>query len=294
VARATAVPATIPAKPAKKERAPKGQLMTWQAELAESAKEVMATEASSAGGNFFSLKAGRLSFNGLEFPDNELECIVLDSAFANTFYFNPYDADNPESPDCYALAYNEEGLAPHENCVAPQNSMCKGCPKNAFGSAERGRGKACGNTRRLLLLTPDMLENLKEATPAILKVSPTNIKSWAGYATQLAGVFKRPPFSVITKIKVVPDPDNQFHIVFSKTQEINDAKLLQALKAKREECRELNRLTEPYAPKEEVVAKPKGRGKKAAEPAKPAPKAKAKMQLPAAVPVKGGKKPKYT
>ena len=32
---------------------------------------------------------------------------------------------------------------------------------NEFGSAERGKGKACANTRRLALITEDMLEDME-------------------------------------------------------------------------------------------------------------------------------------
>ena len=228
---------------------------SWQEELAAAAKEVLESE-KGAGGNFLKINNGKLSYQGQEFPGNKVQVIILDSVFANLYYDRPYDADSLVAPVCYAYARTEEALEPHAECAHAQSPQCKGCKLNAFGTSTSGKGKACSNTRRLLLLTPDMLEDMDTAQPLIFKLSPTNTRSWGGYAQQLAGVFKRPPFSVITEISVAPDSKTIYHVNFTKLAHIDDGSHLSALKAKLTQTREMEMLTQPYEVIEEAPAPP--------------------------------------
>ena len=220
-------------------------MVSWMETLAEAAKDVLATEVG-AGGNYLSIDDGRLKYKGLEFPGNKVDVVVLDAVFANAYYDKPYKPGEPGSPVCYAFAWREDLLVPHEQCAKAQHPQCKGCLKNAYKSAANGKGKACANTRRLLLLTPDMLTNLSEAQPLIFKVSPTNLQSWAGYAQQLAAIFKRPPYGVVTNLAVVPDPSNKYHINFTKLANIDDGAIGSALVALQTQTREAGLLVTPY------------------------------------------------
>ena len=232
---------------------------SWQEQLAAAAQDVLATE-SGGGGNYLNITNGRLTYQGMEFPGNKVDVIVVDAVYANTYYDRPYNPDDTSSPVCYAFGLKEAELAPHAQCSQAQNPQCSNCLKNAYKTAANGKGKACSNTRRLLLLTPDMLGNLEAAQPLILKVSPTNTRSWGGYAQQLAGVFKRPPYSVVTQISVVADPKTQFHINFTKLENIDDGAILFALDAMQKRTREAGALVTPYP--EVVVEAPPPAAKK--------------------------------
>jgi len=70
---------------------------------------------------------------------------------------------------------------------------CSGCPHNQFGSARKGSGKDCKETRSLFLLQPD------GALPTVVSVPPTSLKPLKQYLMRLcsAGL----PFTgVVTRI----------------------------------------------------------------------------------------------
>lgn len=70
-----------------------------------------------------------------------------------------------------------------ENKPLPEVFACASCPMNQWGSEHQrraGKGKACKEMRRLLLLIDDY------AMPAILALPPTSIKAWDNYCSALA------------------------------------------------------------------------------------------------------------
>jgi hypothetical protein len=100
-----------------------------------------------------------------------------------------------------------------------------------------GRGKACKQTVRLALLP---VGNAKDAEAiaaselATLKVSVTNVKQWGNYVQRLAAMSGRPPWAVVTNIKVVPDAKSQFKILFEERGHITDNDILTALSKRTE------------------------------------------------------------
>lgn len=238
-----------------KKAAPKMSVNKWDEDLAKFAQESVATEESvGIGGNMVSVKGGRLSYNGGEIPGNKMNVIIIDYVLGNAYYDEPFDVDNPSSPVCFAFGRDDKQMAPHEKSAIPQHHSCKGCPMNEFGSADRGKGKACANTRRLALITEDMLEDMESAQVAFLKVSVTSVKAWAGYVQQLSQVLKRPPFAVITEISVVPDAKTQFKLQFKLVSQIDDGDSLAALMQKNKEVKEI--IEFPYAPPAEKEEEP--------------------------------------
>ena len=261
----------------------KQNLNSYDEELAQFAAQYGTMEEGASGAlPFISTKGGRLTFNGGEIPDGVMNVIVLDHIFENHCYTTDYDADNPTSPVCFAFGTAAKELAPHENSTEPQCEQCDGCPMNEFGTAERGKGKACKNIRRLALITEEDLEDIEGATVAYLKVPVTSVKAWAGYVQQLANVMKKPPFAFITEVSIVPDAKSQFKLQFKMVEAISEKEQIKALIAKRETIQ--SELRTPYqasaAPEEEE--KPK-RGRAAA---KPAPRAAARPATRAAAPAK--------
>lgn len=215
MARATKTPATK-------------AVANWDDELAKFASAAAATE-QTTGGKFLSIRGGVLSYGGAAVPGNAMNVIVLDHIMENQRYGSDYDSDNPASPVCYAFGRTAEEMAPHADCDEPQSEACAGCPLNAWGSAEKGRGKGCKNIRRLALITEDGLEDIEGAEIAFLKVPVTSVRNWSGHVQALAAQLKRPPFAVITEISVVPDPKTQFAVKFRVAEQIEDAEVLKAL-----------------------------------------------------------------
>lgn len=271
---ATKKPAAPASKPASKK--PGTAVVPWEEQMAAAAQKQAAQN--QPGGVFksVSLKGGILSVDDEPLEDNELRCIIVVGVPENQHYDGPYNPNVPSVPICYAFGNLDaddptEGMAPHEKSKEPQNATCEGCWANEMGSADVGRGKACGNVQRLLLITEDTLESpeaLADAEARSLKVPVMSVNNFRKYVNKLRDDVSRPTWGVITRIKVVPDAKSQFRVLFSFEELINfDQDLFDAMQAK---ITELGReIIAPYPDLAEQEAPPARRGKPA-----PAPKGK--------------------
>lgn len=228
-------------------------LTVWDKELAEAAHEQAAKEKVRGEFKNIGTRGGILTVDDSPVKGNELRVVVLATAFENAFYDGPFDPNEIKQPVCFALSLDGENMAPHENSTDPQNGSCDGCPHNEFGSAETGRGKACKNVRRLMLVTADSLESaakLEEAEVRQLKLPPTSGKNWAKYVHRIAEEMNRPAFGVVTLVSIVPDAKTQFKIVFEFEGLVKfDQKLMEVV---RKRIAELNKdIVAPYQPLEE-------------------------------------------
>ncbi len=235
----------------------------WADEMAKYATEV-ADKEQMPSGNFISIKGGVMTIGGSPVKDNKVKVIIVDHVYENAKYDAEYDPDAPAPPSCYAFGRTEDELKPHEKASQPAHDQCTGCANNVFGSAEKGKGKACKNTRRLALVSADELsaDSVRDGTVLFLKLPVTSTKGWAYYVKGLAATLKRPPFGVITEIAVVPDPATQIKITFQACGNVPD-EVMGAVMERREKV--AGEIMFPYGDAPE--AKP-AKGKKGAKPAK--------------------------
>jgi hypothetical protein len=216
----------------------------WDEVLANMADQYAQGER--VGGDFISLRNGVLSFQEEPMPGNQMLVVILDSVVERTFYAEKYDSarEHNAPPVCYAFGRAGEGeeLAPHPSMQAdlsyfkPQNDICATCPNNEWGSADTGRGKACGERRRFALLPAGYFaarrgsrdfdmhiieeeEHFAKADIAYLKIPVTSVKEWARYVNTLASSLRRPPMAVITRVYLEPSK-NQFAVKFEMVQEL--------------------------------------------------------------------------
>jgi hypothetical protein len=212
----------------------------WEQQMKEDAARGRAQMASVAVGQFMSTRGGILAFQGTPVPGNKLQCVVLAYIFENAYYSEEFDPDNPSAPVCYAFGdpasrQPEAEMAPHEQAPDKQNADCQTCDFNKFGSAERGRGKACKNGFRLAVMHADSLKgDLKDASTAFLKIPPTSRAGFAAYVKQIDDLSGGSVYGVVTEVSIVPDPRSQYKVVFSQVKRITEKRLLGAvfLKAK--------------------------------------------------------------
>ena len=91
----------------------------------------------------------------------------------------------------------------------------------------------------------------------------TSVKNWRTHANMVAAQYQRPPWAVITRIKVKADPKTQFQVTFTAEQPVANT-LLDALHNASQEATKL--LMEPYdmtpPEEEEAPAKTSSRKKK--------------------------------
>lgn len=166
-----------------------------QKQLAELKGQISAPPANkiSTAGKIFTLPDGRKT-------QGPLNLIVLDFVWLLAHYKGTYKAGNPQPPDCWAIgrAKPESGeLKPHESVEQPYGEDCKICPKNQWNTADNGRGKACKNQRRLIVVEQDAtLSN----DPYTLYVSPGALKNWEAYVNLLSKTHGILPLQAITKV----------------------------------------------------------------------------------------------
>lgn len=199
---------------AKKETA----MVLWEKEMAEEAKRAAAVVAGIGGGvQTFSIRGARLKLGDVEIPGNKVLVRVLDQVLVNTFYEGKFDPDNKSSPTCYAFSRGEE-LVPFAAVEHKQAEKCAACPKNAFGSADNGKGKACQNRMRLYVLKAGEgkeiydAEQLKTAEVAVFNIPPTSLNAWSKYVKQIVGLGLT-PYMAVTELAVLPDDKVQVRVV---------------------------------------------------------------------------------
>lgn len=257
-------------------------VVPWDEQLAKDAEIAAELERNAGGGSFFSVRGGMLTFNDMPVPNNTMVVVIVDGIFENVYYEGDFDPTSPSPPTCFAFARDEANLAPHETVVAAnqaQNDVCAGCDKNAWGTADKGRGKACRNTRRLALIPAGTFdangrfiaskdEEFFEKSPiGFLKLPVTSVKGYATFVKQIAGGMKLPPHGIFAKVTARPDAKNQVMVSVEALGAIPHGLMAMIMKRRGEAQ---NTIEQPYPLSfEEAETKPAGRGAK-----KPAPKAK--------------------
>jgi hypothetical protein len=161
-------------------------------------------------GKVFTLPTGESS-------GNPLNVVVLNFVAFNSYYTAAWNPNVRAKPACWALGRVLDEMVPSDKVPTPQHTDCKTCPKGQFGSAPNGgKGKACKNIRRLLVV-PYGPEGINEKTePMTLDVSPTGLKSWNKYVDRLRKEFAMAPLQVVTEVKFDPNqsfPSLQFDFV---------------------------------------------------------------------------------
>lgn len=205
------------------------------------------------GPNLISFKGGQLIVDGVPIPNGEAEVYVLAQQAERAYYAGDYDSSKPQVPACYSFDLE----APHPEASDPQNVTCLGCPQNEWGTAARGRGKACRESARVAVVPATApIETAPMYQCSFPITSMGSVKEFMGRCAQsgkLAGEFK-------TRLKVVPDPKSFFKASLTPLQTVEQP--MRVLLDRMAQARD--QLMTPY-PTLEAPAEPeppKGRSKK--------------------------------
>jgi hypothetical protein len=211
----------------------KNQVALFEDELAKMAMESVKAEQSGLGATFLSTKSGVMTYRGNPITNNKLQCVILNAPIERLYYDTRYDPTKLVGPKCFGIATLATGMRPSDRAEGKQHDTCEGCPKNEWGSATNGgKGKACRETRRMLLIPADSIdtpEAVKAAEVAALRPPVTSLKNYANYVQTVAMTLKRPPVAVITEIAVVPDAKTQFKVTFTLIKAIENGDVIRAL-----------------------------------------------------------------
>ena len=165
------------------------------------------------GPNLISFKGGQLIVDGVPIPGGEAEVYVLAQQAERAYYEGEFDASKPQVPACYSFDLE----APHPEASDPQNTTCLGCPQNEWGTAARGRGKACRESARVAVVPATApIETAPMYQCSFPITSMGSVKEFMGRCAQsgkLSGEFK-------TRLKVVPDPKSFFKASLTPLQTV--------------------------------------------------------------------------
>lgn len=196
------------------------EIVNYEERLAAMAQAAQASERPSAGQ--ISVRAGQLTYNGQPVAGNQLDAIVIASTHANLYYEGVFDPDVQTNPVCYAYSPDGKTMVPHPSASKPQHTDCATCPHNQWGSADRGKGKACKNSRHLALIPASTTpENVLSSEQAVLKLPVMSVQNWATYVDKCATMYQRPPLGLITQIGTVPDARSQFKVTFQAQDKVS-------------------------------------------------------------------------
>lgn len=214
-------------------------------------------------------RGGVLQYMDTPVPGNKLKCVILVDVFENAKYDGEYDPENPQSPTCYAFGEDASEMSPHEKVKEPCNDTCNGCPMNKFGSADKGRGKACKNQVRMFLIHADALkkpDSIIDSPHVMLNVPPTSLAGWAKHIKDIENLGNKPIYAVVTEVGTQLSESGGFKLTFNIDRTITDKKVLGAIFAKRKAV--AGDLEQPY-PDDVGETKPSKKAAKKSAPAKP-------------------------
>jgi hypothetical protein len=227
-------------------KSPGTDLIDWEEEMARQAEIAAGAQRSSGGGGrFFSMKAGVLTFDGTPLPGNRMVVAIIADIMENSYYDSPFVEGVPASPVCFAFAKVEGDLEPHtavdnDPYFERQSDVCQGCPRNEWGSARVGKGKACGNVMRLSMIPAgtfsekgsgrnktlefdgliDDPEHYRTAEEAFMKLPVMSVKNYSAFVKGVAADLRRPPHGVFTEVWLEPDPKSQFKVMFEVVDKV--------------------------------------------------------------------------
>lgn len=165
------------------------------AEIAEAQKEVGGTvtfraKVATGGGKAFDI------ITGDEDSDTSVPSfagVIVYNHACNAYFDEDSTGNTP--PVCSSLD-GVTGVDTSEGeCFA-----CKTCPRNIFGTAKNGRGKACKNMHRLYIMVEEGMP-----IPLILSLPPTSLKGWQTYRLTTLATKRLKPSEVVTEFSLTSE-----------------------------------------------------------------------------------------
>lgn len=171
---------------------------------------------------FISFKGGNIIIDKKVIPHAKTDVIVLGLLTERAYFPGAFDPEVRQSPACYAYASMEEDedeMSPHEEAKDPQSEGCADCQWNKFGTADKGRGKACRESIRVALLPAQ--KNLAKADIWHARIPITSVPAFKDFANTIFEMGK-PLYSVVAELSVVPDVKSFFKINWNPKKAVSE------------------------------------------------------------------------
>lgn len=209
-------------------------------------------------GNKVSIAGGSFTFQGQDMGET-LEVVVVNFCSKNEKWDARYDKDDLNSPACAAIGMEDnEKLTPSEDSPVLYSESCGDCEHNEWESAETGKGKACNQKKRLVLVSADGIMD-DEPELVELEVPPGSTKNFKKYLKGLAKKIKRPLHGIKTEISFDSEFDYEV-LSFKSLDRIEDVAEMNAVMDLRGQC-EADLLATPDFSNYHVVEKKRAKRK---------------------------------
>lgn len=120
-------------------------------------------------------------------PRGSIDVVIVkaNANLSKTFYLNGWDENNNNPPDCASA----NGIVPDQGVPHKQSDICATCVRNAWGSAPNGgKGKACGDHRRLAVVPLTDLRNESFGGPLLLRCPAASLQDMAAFDSRYKGL----------------------------------------------------------------------------------------------------------
>ncbi len=135
-------------------------------------------------------------------PRGSIDVVIVKANpnLSKTWYEQGWDENNNNPPDCASA----NGIVPDQGVPKKQSEACANCPRNAWGSDPKGgKGKACGDHRRLAVVPKDDLRNEALGGPLLLRCPAASLQDMAAFDSRYKGM-GYPYYSMAIKIGFDP------------------------------------------------------------------------------------------
>lgn len=236
----------------------------WEAQMKEDAAKGRQQVAKMGTSQRLKTQGGILMYMDAPMPGNAMDAVILAAAPENSYYEGEFDPANTAPPVCYAFGKhdtqidsNGSGLSPHPDSPKKQAATCAECKWNKFGTAEKGRGKACKNSVQVMLFHADALKKkggLAEAEVVSLSIPPTSGGGFKAWTKEMESLSNLPMYGFVSNISVTPRQQGG-HFVNLHPTKVIDKKLMGEVFVRAKEAEKATDERPPYPKEEEGAAK---------------------------------------
>jgi hypothetical protein len=124
----------------------------------------------------------------------DLGGIIIWYRDVRSYWKQSFDEGGGQPPDCSS--------ADAHTGIGDPGGACATCPMSQFGSANKGRGQACTQSRQLFILRQGSV------IPILLSAPPTSLKNIRNYMMRLSGNLVH-YYGVVTNLTLVKDKNNE-------------------------------------------------------------------------------------
>lgn len=113
-------------------------------------------------------------------PKGSIEVVILkaNAQLSKTWYENGFDENNSAPPDCSSA----NGVVPDQGVPKKQSNTCINCPRNQWNTAANGgKGKACGDHRRLAVVPLTDIPNEHFGGPMLLRCPAASLQDLSAF-----------------------------------------------------------------------------------------------------------------